>query len=304
VSGTANVVAGNLIGTNSAGDAGLGNLGNGVSVVGSGVLIGGSSSAGNVISGNFGNGIALGLRLGNNIGPGNANSVQSNRIGVAPDGTTALGNGEDGVDISGSDNLIGTPTSGNSIGYNGEVGVVVELSPTFVRNAIRGNNIFYNGGLGIDLGDDGVTPNDPMDADVGPNNFQNFPDLTSVSLSGSTATISGTLNSTPLSTFTIDFFASQIWDPTEFGEGQKYLGSITVTTDAAGNASFTATMGGVPAGYNYFAATATDSVGNTSEFDHDPLAGPAPQSPNPTSASASKETGDSGVLGSSSASVL
>ena len=242
--------------------------------------------------------------MGGDAGPGNGNSVQSNLIGVAPDGTTALGNREDGIDINGSDNVIGSPTTGNSIGYNGQVGVAVELSPTFVRNAIRGNNIFYNGGLGIDLGDNGVTPNDPMDPDVGPNNFQNFPDLTSVSLSGSTATISGTLNSTPLSTFIIDFFASQIWDPTQFGEGQKYLGSITVTTDAAGNASFTATMGGVPAGYNYFAATATDSAGNTSEFDHDPPAPSASQSPNPPSSLPAQKRTDSGVLGSSIASVL
>ncbi|HEV8378211.1 MAG TPA: hypothetical protein VGP99_05130 [Tepidisphaeraceae bacterium] len=112
----------------------------------------------------------------------------------------------------------------------------------------------------------------------------------------------GTLNSTPHSTFIIDFFASQIWDPTEFGEGQKYLGSITVTTDAAGNASFTATMGGVPAGYNYFSATATDSAGNTSEFDHDPPAPSAPQSPNPGT-SPMKKSSDNRVLGSSGPSV-
>lgn len=105
------------------------------------------------------------------------------------------------------------------------------------------------------------------------NNPLRFPVLTSVALSGNTATISGTLNSTPNSTFAIDFFASQIWDTTHYGEGQKYLGSISVTTDASGNASFTATMPGVPSGFNYFAATATDSNGNTSEFCYDPEAG-------------------------------
>jgi hypothetical protein len=146
-----------------------------------------------------------------------------------------------------------------------------------IQNSIRGDNIYYNGKLGIDLGNDGVTLNDPEDADVGPNLLQNFPVLTSVTLSGNTATISGTLNSTPLSTFAIDFFASQIWDTTHYGEGQKYLGSISVTTDAAGNASFTATMPGVPSGFNYFAATATDSNGNTSEFAYDPVAASGPE---------------------------
>ena len=35
-------------------------------------------------------------------------------------------------------------------------------------NRIRANSIYANGALGIDLGDDGVTPNDPGDADTGP----------------------------------------------------------------------------------------------------------------------------------------
>src|SRR4051794_28527314 len=118
--------------------------------------------------------------------------------------------------------------------------------------------------------------NDPQDPDAGPNEFQNFPVLTAVTLSGGTATISGTLNSTPNSAFAIDLFASQIWDTSTYGEGQKYLGATTVTTDAAGNASFTATVGGVPSGWNYFAATATDAAGNTSEFSYDPTPGAAP----------------------------
>ncbi len=268
-SGANNAVQGNYIGTNAAGNAALPNRGNGISVFGDGILIGGnSSSAGNVISGNLGFGMGL---------FSSGTGVQSNLIGTASDGTTALGNNDNGIDIDGSNNLIGSPTTGNTIAYNSGNGVGVELNPLDVGNAIRGNNIFLNGGLGIDLGNDGVTPNDPQDTDAGPNNFQNFPDLSSVTLSGNTATIKGTLNSTPNSTFVLDFFASQIWDPTHYGEGQKYLGSITVMTDSSGNASFTATMPGVPAGYNYFAATATDSAGNTSEFDYDPEAGvPAP----------------------------
>ena len=264
-----NVVTGNFIGTDISGSAALANSGNGITVL-SNITIG-ASGAGNTISGNSENGIEL---------DGSGNTVVYNNIGVqAADPSAGLGNGVDGVRVLGSNNVIGTTTAGNNIGYNVGNGVTVGLSPadtTAIQNSIRGNNIYYNGKLGIDLGNDGVTYNDPEDPDVGPNLLQNFPVLTSVTLSGNTATISGTLNSTPLSTFAIDFFSSQIWDTTHYGEGQKYLGSISVTTDATGNASFTATMPGVPSGFNYFAATATDSNGNTSEFAYDPVAGTHP----------------------------
>lgn len=266
--GTGNVVQGNYIGTNVSGMAEISNLGNGVSVAASGVVIGGATAAaGNLISGNDQNGVLL---------VGDANRVEFNRIGTTADASAALPNTGDGVHIDGADNLIGTTASGNTIAYNGNVGVGIDLDPLFVRNAIRGNNIYLNGSLGIDLGEDGVTMNDPQDPDEGPNEFQNFPVLTSVTLSGGTATINGTLNSTPDSTFAIDLFASQIWDTSTYGEGQKYLGSTTVTTDAAGNGTFTATVSGVPAGWNYFAATATDAVGNTSEFSYDPTPGAPP----------------------------
>ena len=91
---------------------------------------------------------------------------------------------------------------------------------------------------GIDLGDDGVTPNDSGDGDTGPNDLQNFPVLTSALISGNTTTLDGTLNSTPNSTFGIEFYSNAALDPTTFGEGQTFLGSLTVTTDASGNVTF------------------------------------------------------------------
>jgi titin len=284
--GTGNTVQGNHVGTNAVGTAPIPNLGNGVSVATGGVLVGGSTAAaGNLISGNDQNGILL---------TGDANRVEFNRIGTTADATAALANDGDGVRIAGADNVIGTTTSGNTIAYNGNVGVVVEFDPAFVRNAIRGDNIYLNGGLGIDLGDDGVTMNDPQDPDEGPNEFQNFPVLASITLSGGAATIKGTLNSTPNSTFAVDLFVSQIWDTTTYGEGQKYLGSTTVTTDAAGNGSFTATLPGVPSGWNYFAATATDAAGNTSEFSYDPTPGAPADDATPAKAATSHARGPFG----------
>lgn len=263
---TGNVVAGNKIGTDLTGTTAIPNDGNGVTATYNVII--GTSGAGNIISGNDGNGVEL--DDSGNVLSFNAIGAQANTYGAA-----ALGNGLDGVLVLGNNNTIGSPTSGNSIAYNGDIGVAVGLSAadvTAIDNAIRGNNIYLNGGLGIDLGSDGVTMNHPTNPTPGPNNFQNFPVLTAVTLSGDVATITGTLSSAPNSTYYIDFFTSQIWDPTHYGEGQKYLGSITVTTDASGNASFTATMSGVPSGFDYFASTATDSNGNTSEFDYDPEA--------------------------------
>src|SRR5207253_1041260 len=48
-------------------------------------------------------------------------------------------------------------------------------------------------------------------------------------------------------------------------EGQRFIGFSNVTTDSAGNASFSTTIGSVvPVGF--VTATATDPLGNTSEF--------------------------------------
>src|SRR4029077_8015592 len=69
-------------------------------------------------------------------------------------------------------------------------------------------------------------------------------------------------------------------DPSGYGQGQTYLGSVQVTTDGNGNASFTVTLTTpVPAGQNYITATATDPNGNTSEFSADHAAVPFPANP-------------------------
>src|SRR5262249_32196106 len=137
-------------------------------------------------------------------------------------------------------------------------------------NTIRGNKIFSNGGLalGIDLTPLGfVNANDYQDPDVGANLQQNYPDLTAATVSGGTATIQGVLNSTPSPQFTLEFFANAACDGSGFGEGQTPLGTLTVTTNANGDAPFTA--GGLPtppSGQTQITGTATDPNGNTSEF--------------------------------------
>ena len=144
----------------------------------------------------------------------------------------------------------------NTIADNGGAGVDV-LSGT--GNSIRGNSIFSNGNLGIHL-------NSANNA----NNNQAFPLLTSATRSASGTTISGTLTSTPSTTFDLDFFSNTTADPSGFGQGQTFLGTATATTDASGNANFTVTVSTpVPSGQPFISATATDPNGNTSEFAKD-----------------------------------
>src|SRR5262249_51169755 len=119
---------------------------------------------------------------------------------------------------------------------------------------------------------------------VGPNDLQNFPVLTAAS-SGSTVLVSSTLNSAANTQYAVDVYAndpttlhsSLVYQGQYYGEGQYYLGSTTITTDASGNASFAAAFsaaalpgGVVPAGWA-ISATATDPTGNTSEFSADVL---------------------------------
>jgi uncharacterized protein (TIGR02145 family) len=134
-------------------------------------------------------------------------------------------------------------------------------------NLISANSIFNNGTLGIDLGTNGaVTPNDVGDGDSGPNNLQNFPVLTSVNFSPGNVTVNGSLNSTKSVLYKLEFFANKVADNTGYGEGQTYLGSTTVTTNSAGNATFAVTLPTLAKYGDVITATATNPSGNTSEF--------------------------------------
>jgi hypothetical protein len=141
----------------------------------------------------------------------------------------------------------GTIGAANLIAFNSGDGVVM-YDPTTTKNKITQNSIFSNGGLGIRL-----TPNM---SNVKPNNAQPFPTLISSALSTSTnpngTDVSGNFSG---GAGAIEFFAS----PTG-AQGRYFVGSISAAS------AFTAHLAAVvPAGYA-ITATATDSIGNTSEF--------------------------------------
>ena len=142
---------------------------------------------------------------------------------------------------------------------------------TITRNSIYENGNSDPGYLGIDLQFEGVTMNDPMDPDPGPNRFVNFPlDLMFVSyLGGGTATVSGTIDiDSTMTSARVEVFRAvpdntgPPWDPSpSHGEGAIYLG--TAVPDASGSWALTVT-GVVPG--DWITATTTDEFGNTSEF--------------------------------------
>jgi CSLREA domain-containing protein len=277
-SATGNVVRGNYIGTNAAGTAAIPNVNSGVLVLNRATnnTIGGViPGATNVISGNTGDaGVGFLTPTATN------NRVQGNLIGLAANGTSPLPNNTDGVliAIDASNNAVGGTVSGagNTIAFNSRNGVAVASG---TGNGILGNSIHSNGNLGINLGGGSVNPNDPGDGDSGANNLQNFPVLTSITRSGSTAQINGTLNSQPSTTFRIEFFSNAVCDPSLHGEGETFLGSTSVTTDGSGNVAFTFTASSVPSAHSFFTATATDPANNTSEFSACRMAAAGPGPP-------------------------
>jgi titin len=242
-------VQGNRVGTDVTGKAGLGNGSDGVAILNaSGNTVGGTApAAANVISANGGSGVLI---SGANA---RSNLLQGNYVGTDASATVNLGNAADGVTVSGgSNNTVGgtAPGAGNVIAFNGNDGVLID---TGTGNAVLSDLIFSSGNLGIELVNGG-------------NNNQPAPQVLSATQDGPNTVIQGFLSSTPNTAFTLQFFSDPVCDPSGQGEGQRLLGTLTVTTDAFGFASFTFTASpGVPTG-QFVAATATDTNNNTSEF--------------------------------------
>lgn len=257
------VVAGNFIGTDVTGTKALCNQSGIVQSAGGRWNRFGTDGNGvadvaerNLISGNALYGVYLGFTA--------ENIVAGNFIGTDITGTGALANGG-GVLVESFDNQIGgsTPGMGNRIAYNSSFGIGIR-DATSTGNSIRGNSIHANGGLGIDLGLDGVTPNDSLDADTGPNGLQNFPVLSAFN-PGATSRVAGSLNSTPNTTFALDFYADDAPDPSGHGEGRRYLGRVEVLTGSDGNAPFDFNLIAPTGPTEWITATATGPDG-TSEF--------------------------------------
>ena len=291
---TATVIQGNFIGSDITGMSSLSmrpGSSNGVDVFGAfSTHIGGTEpGAGNLISGMAASGISLTELTFGTISGGRsaATVIEGNRIGTDRTGTAPLGNLGPGVELV--DGVFGPvrglelggtePGAGNIIAFNNAAGILVRGADNsrnrFLGNAIFGNQrgadafgqVYDTEGLGIDLNADGLTANDPLDADGGSNGRTNYPVLTPTvtTTSAGGASVQGTYSGAPSETFRLEFFASSTCHPSRFGEGERVLGHLDVTTDGDGLATFSGSFtADVPGGW-VVTATATGPQG-TSEF--------------------------------------
>jgi hypothetical protein len=174
----------------------------------------------------------------------------------------ALGNGAEGILVQDADaNVIRK----NVIAFNTGSGVSVLGGGS--GNSITENSIADNAGLGIAIDEEDVIPNDNGDGDVGANGRQNYPVLTSAEISGANGIVEGTLHSASQKAYRVDLYASDSCDPSGYGEGKRFLTSVTVMTGDGGYGSFATTFpsDGVD-GTDLITATATDGNGSTSGF--------------------------------------
>lgn len=180
----------------------------------------------------------------------NGNQVPAITLVDSP-GSVIEGNtiGSGGVGI-GSDDVI---VRNNVIG--GTVRVVGTGLLLVGGVAITGNSI-TSSGLAIDLSGNGPTPNDAApDPDSGDNGWQNFPVLTSASLTPGALTVTGTLTSAPLTPYQIELFSNSAANP----DARTLLDSFTASTDATGNLTFTRTITSpLPVAGEVITATATN----------------------------------------------
>lgn len=260
-----NQVLGNFLGTDASGTM---NGGNGIGVLApSGyyrnTIIGGvSPGAANVILGNF-TGVQIGSNYYASPQPAFGVAVKGNLIGVASDGKSRIGLGNDGILILGSNNMIGGPEpgAGNVIWYNRHAGVSV-IAADSIGNRILSNAYYFNGVStvnNIDLGGDGPTSNDLGDGDKGANGLQNFPIIVSSEMSGNNVTLHAELDSAPAAEFVVQVYVGH-------PPGSRLAGTTTVPSDSSGRARFDVSFTRVDGDSDFYYATATDAAGNTSEF--------------------------------------
>ena len=226
--------------------------------------------------------------IGNNVQAGivlDSHGAHDNLITQNSIGADGLGgvfpNGASGIHLIGDSGGTGDAPSDNTIrlntiAQNVSQGVLVDVGQ---GNKIRKNSIYANAMLGIDLG--AVGPAFPQSDDGGlhlldeANRSQNFPILTSASGDLVLGNVAGSLTTTA-GDYTVDFYENGSCDASGYGQGGAWLGAATVTVPVPvvgfqGTKAFVVQVNSPSPKVLLFdggqiTATATDSLGNTSEF--------------------------------------
>jgi len=234
----------------------------GVDIFGTNNLVGGLTIADR----NYFAGDALGATFAKSGSTGN--SIEGNWFGEGPFGTI-LGlpgwgiwawGGAKGDTVGGI-----VPGAGNVFGANNN-GVVVSdtaSSISILRNVIQ-NSV----GIGIDLNNDGVTPNSTT-LQNGPNNLMSSPVIASAIFAGNQLAVVGYIGSAPNSVAfagsTVELYLS---DGAVGGHGgsQTYIGTLTADANGDLTGQITLPTGVTLSASSVLTGTATDLLGDTSEF--------------------------------------
>ena len=189
-----------------------------------------------------------GLDIVNAAGAGitvasNSDTVQSNYVGILPDGKTAAGNGQ-GIVVSGTGNTIGGPANGagNLVADNNGAGIDV-TAPNSSANSVRGNLIYGNTGAAFST-----------------QSSLSAPQLSSATSNGGTTTIHGSFAVVPAIGTIVDLYASN----GSLTPAAIYLGSTTLTAASFNGSNFTASVTGasVPTGASVVATATSPAPGS------------------------------------------
>lgn len=224
-------IQGNTFSSNATGTAYIPNMGGDIKVFDSPYLrIGGETSS-------YGNVIPQGISVESNSRNNTGLIIKHNLLGISKTGYVfPTGAERDGIF---AEKVTGFPEISFNTITNFRSGIVVQMDSVF---PISKNKIYGNREMGIDLGDDGVTLNDNLDADSGPNGLQNFPVISNVVVQDFGAVkqlaFDVSLHSAPNKQYYIEVFSSPFCGSNGYGEGKQgfaYNGSIT--TDSSGNSN-------------------------------------------------------------------
>lgn len=239
----------------------------------------GATILGNTISGNGGNGIwteaVTGLDVDTNEIDGNGGLgvflngasgalIQHNQISANNGGITLQ-------DASGN------TINANTIDGNTYAGIRIASFASGANDNTLTNNVVTGNGTGIEINEYGATAdrnrmsmnsvhdNEQTGVDLqnGGNGEQAAPQITCVGSDDSSSTFSGSLTSSANTTYRIEIFSNAAC---QSSSGRTYLGFTNVTTDAGGYAAINVTLPVPLPATTPITATATDSLGNTSEY--------------------------------------